>query len=798
MNALSRRAILLLLGLVAGTIVAVEVLFTRLLSVSTWYGLAFVVLSLAMLGLASGSLDAARAQEADAPMAPWIAQRLLAMAAGLVLATVVLCAMPVSFAPNLSAFGGLVLVVVVIALPLVAGSAVVARLMAEGGVALSRLYAVDLTAAALGALSPLVLLGPLSGPGALLALAAGVAVAAALVSAPGAARSLPRALAGLCLGLLFVTEMTPRAGLFVRYPKGVQRPDDEVALFESWNPLSHVYVTDFRPVPFRSLWSPSPRTPQGTHLAANARIDGEAATPIYPYRRPQELNVLRFDATTSAHALRPDGTACVIGVGGGRDLISALNAGHPRVLGVEINPAMVAMLHHLGDRSPTLRDPRVHVRVGDGRAVYAASDVHCTVLQASLVDTWAATTAGAFAHTESTLYTREAWAVFLRRVAPEGVVTFSRWYDPQRANETSRLVSLAVASLLDRGITNARPHVALIASGVVATILVSPSPFTEADLAALVDLETRFAFRLLVLPGRPAAHPLLDRILAVRSVDALGPLGRADNLDTSAPTDDRPFFFQLLSPRAWLHPLRALDQARGSSGVLAGNATAMFELLVTFVATALLALALLGPTLARAARATNPPLPGARAAVYFGALGAGFMLAEIALVQRLHVVLGHPTYALIVVLAGLLVATGIGSALSPRVVRSRGAVRWAALATAALLAVLPYAVIRPLAALTTDGNFAVRVAWSGATAALVGVCLGMFFPSGVRYLDRARGASVALAVNGATSVLGSVLAIVLSVWFGIAASFAGAACFYALAAWASPVSWRPVEGVTEP
>ena len=87
MNALSRRAVLLLLGLVAGTIVSAEVLFTRLLSVSTWYGLAFVVLSLAMLGLASGSLDAAKAQREGAPLAPWIAQRLLAMCAGLVLAT---------------------------------------------------------------------------------------------------------------------------------------------------------------------------------------------------------------------------------------------------------------------------------------------------------------------------------------------------------------------------------------------------------------------------------------------------------------------------------------------------------------------------------------------------------------------------------------------------------------------------------------------------------------------------------------------------------------------------------------
>lgn len=792
MSELSRRTTLVLLALVAGSIVTIEVLLTRVLSVSTWYGLAFVVLSVAMLGLSSGALWAARAAEAGEALAPWVARRLVTMAVSLGGATVLLCAMPVAFAPNLTSFLSLLGVVGAVALPLVCGSAVVARLMAEGDVPLPTLYAVDLGSAAAGALLPLVLLGPLSGPGALLAIA-GLMAAAAAVVAPEAERSLARVLVATAATLVFVTEAMPRAGLHVRYPKGILRPDDEVPRFEAWNPLSHVYVTDFRELPAPPLWSASPRTPAVRTTAANARIDGEAATPIYRYHRTQELNVLRFDATTSAHALRPEGTACVIGVGGGRDLLTALNYGHDRVYGAEINPAMVAMLGAVQSESPVLSDPRVTVRVGDGRALYAATNVHCEVLQASLVDTWAATTAGAFAHTESTLYTREAWAVFLRRTAPRGVVTFSRWYDPRRASETSRLVSLAVASLLDRGVTAPEGHIALLGAGVVATILVSPAPFSEADLAALAELETRFQFRVLLAPGRAPADPLLGRLWRARSLGALADIGRPEGLDTSAPTDDRPFFFQLLAPSQWLHPMAALERARNSSGVLAGNATAMFELLVTFSATLLLGLALLGPTLAAAFRARRPALPGPRAAVYFGALGAGFMLAEIALVQRMHVVLGHPTYALVVVLAGLLIATGLGSYLSSRWVRSRGAVsRLGALVGVGLVA-LPHLVIGPLARATLDGSFALRALWTGGVAGLVGLGLGMFFPSGVRFTDRARGASVALAVNGATSVLGSVLAIVLSVWFGIAASFAAAGLCYLVAAWAGPSGWSPLD-----
>ena len=82
------------------------------------------------------------------------------------------------------------------------------------------------------------------------------------------------------------------------------------------------------------------------------RIDGEAGTPVYQFERVPQMNVLRFDATSTAHALRPDGTACVIGVGGGRDLLTALAAGHDRVFGAEVNPAMIEMLHRVADRSP--------------------------------------------------------------------------------------------------------------------------------------------------------------------------------------------------------------------------------------------------------------------------------------------------------------------------------------------------------------------------------------------------------------------------------------------------------------
>lgn len=762
-----------------------EVLVTRLLSVTTWYSLAFLVLSLAMLGTTTGALWAARAREQGIPLKPYVASRLWMLAASLIVAAVTVLATPLVFTLDATSFGALLLVTVVVTAPMALGAAVVARTMAELDVALPSLYAIDLVSAAAGALAPLVLLRIFSGPAALVFTALPCAAAAVWVSERGRGRLAAASVLAASLLLGVLTQSTSH-GLVVRYAKGFPR-DGEKPLFEAWNPLSNVSLSNFIRRPF-PLWSPGKNVEKRDYPFATAVIDGEAGTVVYAYGSVEKLETLKFDATTIAHTLRGSGPACVIGVGGGRDLLSALLYGHDHVLGVEINPAMVQMLESVGGYSPVLRDPRVEVVLGDGRSEIARRKPTCRVLQASLVDTWAATSAGAFAHTESTLYTREAWGGFLRRVEPDGILTFSRWYEPTRPSEASRLVALTVASLLDRGVTNPRDHVALVGAGKVATILVSPAPLSRDDQATLAKVVEERGYELLAAPEHHASDPMLDGLLGTTRIDALPDVGRPRGIDTSAPTDDRPFFFQLLLPSAWLKPVQVTSA--DVQGALSGNVAAAFELVLTLLAVILLAGVLLGPTLVRAARESSPPLPGAWSAVYFGALGGGFMLAEIALVQRMHVVLGHPTYALIVVLCGLLVATGLGSALSVKVLPTRKSVRYAAIACALLLVVLPYAVIGPLARATLEASFGVRAAWTGGVAGLVGLGLGMLFPAGLAYADRARGAPVALAVNGATGVVGSVLAVIVSVAYGIPATFVLAGVLYGIAALAAPPRWR--------
>src|SRR4029450_11433920 len=136
--------------------------------------------------------------------------------------------------------------------------------------------------------------------------------------------------------------------------------------------------------------------------------------------------------------------AGIIGVGGGRDVLSARVFGVADIVGVEINPVLVRLLAKppgFGDYTGLRRLGGVSLYVDEARSWFVRSRDRFDVIQMSLVDTWAATGAGAFTLTENGLYTREAWRIFLDRLAERGVFTVSRWYANAGFIETARMIS---------------------------------------------------------------------------------------------------------------------------------------------------------------------------------------------------------------------------------------------------------------------------------------------------------------------------------------------------------------------
>lgn len=769
--------------LIAFSTLALEVTLTRILSVATWYHLAFFAISTAMLGMTAGATTVFLRPAWFAPerARAGAGAACLGYAAVTPLALLLLCLLPLELDRSLTSALSLLLATAAAALPFYFSGIAVTTVLTKFELPIGRLYAADLVGASLGCLFVLGGLEVLDAPSLVIACGA-VGALAALAFDRGAPRPrFRRAHALLFVGLaLFAAgnAASPR-GLRPLVVKGnIIHPSQYLS--EKWNSFSRVLVFP-QVTTFPQLWGPSPAAPAETSVQHFMNIDGEAGTTIRRFQSTADIQHLRYDVTNAAYAIRPSGGACVIGVGGGRDVQSALLFGHRRIVGVEVNPIFIRLLQGPFRAFASLAGrPEVELVVDEARSYLSRTPERFAVIQMSLIDTWASTGAGAFSLSENALYTREAWRVFIERLAPEGVFTVSRWYNRANLGETGRAVSLAVAALMDAGVREPRRHVAMLTSGRVATLLVSRAPLGEADVDALVGLRASLRFETPILPGVTPQNERLRGILAADSAAALAAAVADPVFNYAPPSDESPYFFNMLRPGA----LGSVFERR--AGVVQGNITATATLVALLAClAALTAATILVPLLARRRGAGGGDARVRLApALYFSLIGAGFMFLEIGLMQRLSVFLGHPVYALGILLFGIIASTGVGSWLSDRVrAAGRPLLLGLPLATAGAIVAARY-LIPAVVARAITAPMGTKIGIAVAAIAPLGVLLGFFFPLGMRLVRAAGGDETPWywALNGIFGVLCSALAVFVSINFGIGANFLlAAACYAALA-----------------
>jgi SAM-dependent methyltransferase len=470
----------------------------------------------------------------------------------------------------------------------------------------------------------------------------------------------------------------------------------------------------------------------------------------------------------------------VIGVGGGRDILAALWGGNRPVTGIEINGILLDTLQRTHREFAGIADRADVTLVHDeARAYLTRASERYDVLQMSLIDTWAATGAGAFSLSENGLYTLEAWRLFLDRLAPGGVFSVSRWFNPANVSETNRLLALGVASLLDRGVPQPRDHLVLAARGPVATLVVAPDGLRDADRGVIDALVASEGFSVLVSPWHAAASDRLARIASSGSTADLNVAVADPDYDYRPPTDARPFFFNMLKPGRFF---RAFETPRG--GVIWGNIRATGTLVLLFLVAALgVALVIAWPLL-RERRLPAPPRIFSAALAYFAAIGAGFMLIQVAFLQRFSVLLGHPTYTFAIILFSMIFFAGLGSMASDRLALAGRRYRWLPVLIASLLALdvllLPWAFAAG-APLDLVGRTAIVLAFTAPLSLLLGYC----FPVGMRLTGRHSDEATAWmwGVNGACGVLAAIAAVAIAMWVAIDANLLIAAGLYLSLLW---------------
>jgi len=771
------------LALVTAATLALEIIQTRLLSVVTWYHLAFFVISMAMFGMTLGALRVFLQPDRFGPDA---LGRTLPRTALWTALAVGLCYLDQSVLAPEVAMSASTLVVftrlaLTLAIPFYFSGICVTLALTRAAYPIGVVYGADLAGAALGCLAVLPLLSLLDGPGAIFAVAGVMALGGWSFARWGREQRLGRwalAAAGL-MAALAVANGATYFGFDPIIVKGVAEKRHWVS-YEKWNSFSRVVAYRDREEPARNvLWAASPNTPERRVTFKEMNIDGLAGTRMFRWSdEPGALDFLLYDATSPAYALRR-GKVAVIGVGGGKDLHTALAAGNEAVLGIELNPVFVDLLTGRYRRFAGLADrPGVRLVADEARSYLTRSDERFDILQASLIDTWAATGAGAFSLSENAIYTVEAWRIFLDRLTDDGVFTVSRWYAPGHIDETARLVSLATATLLAAGATAPRAHLLIGAYDQVATLLVAKRPFSPEDVQRFADHLASLGFTLVLAPGHEATAPILAKLADCTTRRELDRLAASYALDLSPPTDSRPFFFNLLRlSRPW----EIAAYLGRPAGVVAGNLIATLTLLAILLITVTFAAATI--LIPRRFAPAGGQRPRAGALAYFALIGLGFMLTEIGIMQRLSVFLGHPVYSLAVVLFALIFFTGLGSFASERLPLTTPA-RLAvySLSLAAYLALIAF--LLPHINTWFQGySLAGRIAVSLVLLAPAGLGMGQAFRAGMRLAKGGAGDPTPWlwGVNGAAGVMAGVVAIVVSIAWGITLTLLlGALCYLIL------------------
>jgi len=781
------------LGLVCAAVVVFQVALTRIFSFITWYHLTFLAISLALLGFgASGTYLAVRGAGPDVRRLASRSAALFGLAiplALLVIARTELELLRVDRDP-VEVLRFVVVVVAACAPFFFAGLTISAVLSGYAGQA-SALYAADLGASSLGCLAAVVLIN--SGGGITAALAAAVLAAmggALLAPAAERGRAPQLALANLGVALVAVAVTLLPGDPFALMPSATKELGSLLRRFagqplvdlSAWNMVARVDVT--RPLTSRIPFGGGVLSARYAGREWSARgvfQDGAAPTQIFA----SDGDVTKMDFLDgylqgAPYHLTDKPRVLVIGVGGGLDILIALSYGAAHVTGVDINPVTVDAIQRVyGDYTGGIfrGSDRVRVRVAEGRHFVSATAEVYDVIQMSGVDTFAALSAGAYTMSENHLYTTEAIRDFLARLSPAGVLSFSRWeFEPPR--ETLRLAATVVEALEDAGVAEPYRHVLVVRGPLWADLVVRKTPLSREDVARVEAWAAGNGFSMLFDPLRPGSSEY-DSVLRATPAERRA-FYRAYPFDIRPTTDDRPFFFDYYK---WSS---LLDSNLGQGGYgITQLPVGLRVILVTLLVTAGLgAAAILFPLRRRAIAGA-----GVRGTLaYFACLGFGFMFVEIALLQRFVFYLGGPAYSLSTVLFALLLFAGLGSLASARRgdrARATAAAFGVAVGLYCLgLALLSGRLIEATLALSPAARRALFVCLAAPLAFL----MGHFFPLGIVQLRGRDPAWVAWAwaVNGFSTVLASVLAVLIAIHAGFSILLVLAAACYVGAAAAFP------------
>jgi hypothetical protein len=789
----NRFRVYLGVALVSASILALQVIFTRIFSIMIWHHFTYLIVGVALLGGgAAGVFLAVRRWRHDV-----IKRRLGPLALAFSLSTLAMLAIivfvhfdPLRFDDVLWTLVGLAIYFAGLFATFMLGGMVVAGAFSVWSYYAHRLYFADLLGAGVSTLGVIWVVHALSAPSAIILVALLAAVAALLFGVQARWRwAAPMVMIGQSALLLFsviqpIYLPTPESKPlhFALEKSNAIQPE-----YTRWNPVGRVDVTPKTVVEEPMIVGGISRRYVGAALAGEeyalnfVTLDGTSMTGLYEFDGDlNRFDFLRHAIISAPYILSEEAPATLlVGVGGGIDILLARLYDARRIVAIDLNSDMIDLVtKRYAEFTGNLASGVTDVLTAEGRSFLTSTDERFDVIQGIGLDNIAALNTGAYVLSESYLYTVEAFELALNRLTPQGVFSWTRAAtDPPI--ETLRLVGLAAEALRKRGVADPAAHIVVVENdtNTAINLLVSPSPFTMAQIERLQQWVSDNDFEILHEPFtvRDTAYAAYLTTADPRAFEQNYPF------NIYPVTDDHPFYYSYFK---WDRLLEGGARSGNlSARVPMGNIILLAMLGFTLLATVVFVVF----PLWRNQRAGLTTPNAGKMLTYFSALGLAYMFVQIVLIQRFTLFIGYPTFAITTTIFSMLAFSACGSLAGQRWFRVQTRLSLMILVVSALILLYVFALPPIFLALLGLPDVA-RVAVSVLLIAPLAFFMGMPFPTGIREVGLQAPQLVpwAWGMNGVFSVLGSTAVIILSMAANFTVSLAAAALFYGVAALVAP------------
>jgi spermidine synthase len=513
-------------------------------------------------------------------------------------------------------------------------------------------------------------------------------------------------------------------------------------------------------------------------------IDGFSASGIARDVEGKDAEYINDLPYALPFVLKKSPNVLILGSGGGNPVLFAKKLGASKITAVEPNAPLVSMLEkNFRGYSGSVYD-NVRLVVSDGRSFCERDRGLYDILAVPAMLSSGMSFSSGSGNGENYLFTREAVEDYFSRLSPGGIAAISmNLVSPPRS--LLKLEATAFDYLKKTHPSDFRERIVFLRGLDWGMLLLKKGTFSADEIASLKkkasDLTADFSYYPGISENEINKNNVIEDELYFKLARAY--LDGSDRqfidqyfFNITPPTDSKPFFDHNIR----FSSLFLLFGKEGSMENVPFSEWGYFVLWATLVQGVFFALVVIAIPAVVLGRKFVRQKGKLSVIAYFSALGLGFMMVEINIIQKLNLVIANPLYSVALVIASLLIFSGIGSHFSSRIAKDPNRAITVAVAGVALTMILHVVVFSLFSRSFLSCGEVVRIFIAVASLAPMVFFMGMPYPLGLQALSDKNESFMpwALAVNGSVSVFAAVFTSILSMHLGFTAvMFAAIACY---------------------